>query len=305
MQLILRIFRTSWQGFKRNGWLSFVSTFTMMQALLLLTIFISLNVAVDTTIKAINERIDVAVFFKEYVPEADILAFRDKINAIPEVKSITYVSQQEALESYIAQNSGSQELLDVIGEDKSFLPASLEVKVDNPYQIEETVSKVHREDTGGIILETSLQKNQDVIDRLRRINRMVGVANVALSTIFIIIALLIIFNTIRITIFTRREEIEIMKLVGATDWYIRWPFIIEGTIYGIAGALFAFLMTVVGYWLITSSLGTRYFALDVAGVGQGMFGPWFALSMFAIQLAFGIVVGAVSSYLSTKRHLRV
>src|SRR4030042_3919507 len=175
MQLILRIFRTSWQGFKRNGWLSFVSTFTMMQALLLLTIFISLNVAVDTTIKAINERIDVAVFFKKECPEADILAFRDKINAIPEVKSITYVSQQEALESYIAQNSGSQELLDVIGEDKSFLPASLEVKVDNPYQIEETVSKVHREDTGGIILETSLQKNQDVIDRLRRVNRMVGV----------------------------------------------------------------------------------------------------------------------------------
>lgn len=305
MEAILRVFRTSWQGFRRNGWLSFVATFMMMQALLLLTIFISLNLAVNQTIRAVNERIDVAVFFKEYVPEAEVLAFKSQIISIGGVRDITFISQAEALESYIAQNRDSQELLDVIGDDSSFLPASLEIKVDNPFLIEEIVQSIEARDTTAMILETSLKKNQEVIDRLRKISRFVGIANFMLSIIFIVIALLIIFNTIRITIFTRKEEIEIMKLVGATDWYIRWPFVVEGMMYGVTGALLAFIMTMLGYWLLTSSIGDKYFAIDVAGASQGVFGPWFALEILIIQLLFGMIVGAISSYLSTKRHLRV
>lgn len=302
MELFLRIIKTAWQGFKRNGWLSLVATFMMMQALLLISLFVSINVGVNHTIKAINSRIDVAVFFKEYVPESDIMVFKDKIKDIDGLKGITYVSQVEALKNYTAYNSDSQELLDVIGDDASFLPASLEIKVDNPYMLEGVVTQIQERDETKMILETGLKKNQEIIDKLRQVNRMVGIADVTLSLIFIIIALLIIFNTIRMTIFTRKEEIEIMKLVGATDWYIRWPFIIEGMLYGIIGAVAAFLLMLAGGLFINSGFGSQYLALDALG-GQTAIGPVFALQIFLLQLLFGIVVGAVSSYLSTKKHL--
>lgn len=306
MEIYLRVIRTGWQGFKRNGWLSFVAIFMMMQTLLLITLFIILNVVVNKTVQAINDRIDVAVFFKEYIPQDDILIFKDEISSIEGIKDIIFVSQQQALESYIAYNQDSQALLDVIGDDSSFLPASLEVKLDNPYLIESVVAEIRTQDKNQLILETSLKKNQEIINSLRSISRFIGIANITMSFIFIIIALLIIFNTIRITIFTRREEIEIMKLVGATDWYIRWPFIIEGAIYGIIGALLAFIVTMLGYWLLTSSIGSRFFSLDViGGAGYSIFTPWFMLKLLMIQLLFGIVVGSVSSYFSTKRHLHI
>lgn len=305
MGIIFRTIKIGWQGFKRNGWLSFISSFMMMQALLLMTLFIGLNVAVSNTIQAINERIDVAVFFKEYIPQSEILAFKEQIYSIDGIKDIIFISQEQALESYIAHNQDNQELLDIIGDDSSFLPASLEVKIINPYLLESVVEKIMAADESGLISDTSLKKNQEVINQLRKINRFVSTINFMLGFIFIIIALLIIFNTIRIAIFTRREEIEIMKLVGATDWYIRWPFIIEGMIYGIAGALMAFTLTLFAYWSVISSIGSRYFAIDVTGAGSGLFNFWFAVELFMIQLLLGIVVGAVSSYLSTKRHLRI
>lgn len=302
MELFLRVIKTAWQGFKRNGWLSLVATFMMMQALLLISLFVSINVGVNKTIQAINSRIDVAVFFKEYVPESDIMVFKDRIKDIEGLKDITYVSQTEALENYTAYNSDSQELLEVIGDDASFLPASLEIKVDNPYMLEDVVTQIEAKDDTKMILETGLKKNQDIIDKLRKVNRMVGIADVSLSLIFIIIALLIIFNTIRMTIFTRKEEIEIMKLVGATDWYIRWPFIIEGMLYGVIGAIAAFLLMLAGWLFLNSNLGSQYLSLDALG-SPTTISPLFALQIFLLQLLFGVIVGAVSSYLSTKKHL--
>lgn len=307
MGTFLRIIRTAWCGFTRNGWLSFVATFMMMQTLLIITIFISLNVVVNQAIQSVNDRIDVAIFFKEYIPQSDVLAFKDKINNINGVKNIIFISQEQALESYIAQNQDNQELLDVIGDDSSFLPSSLEIKVTDPYLIESIVEKVKSMDIEGLISETSLKKNQNVIDQLRKINRLVSWANISLSFIFIIIALLIIFNTIRITIFTRREEIEIMQLVGATDWYIRWPFIVEGMIYGIVGAVLAFIVTMLGYWFIISNISNKYFSIDVTAAtsGAGLFNIWLVVELFALQILLGMLVGGLSSYLSTRHHLRI
>ena len=304
MGALYRIIKTSWQGFRRNGWLSFVAIFMMMQALLLITLFVSLNLAVDRTIQAVNERIDVSIFFNEYVPEGDILIFKDKISSIDGIKAIKYISQDEALASYIDYNRDSQVLLDLIGGDSSFLPASLEVKVNDPNSIELIVEQIIAHDDNNLVSETTLKKNQEVINRLRKINKFVGVANVVLSLIFIIIALLIIFNTIRITIFTRREEIEIMKLVGATDWYIRWPFIIEGVFYGIAGALLAFVVSIMGYWILISSVDGEFFSIGATELSANVFNPWMFMELLIIQLVVGIVVGSISSYLSTKRYLR-
>jgi cell division transport system permease protein len=305
MQIFLRIIKTAWHGFWRNGWLSLVAIFIMMQVLLLVGIFTSLNLGVAQAIQAINERIDVAVFFKDYVPENDILAFQQKITNLSGVKSIQFVSHQKALESYVASNQRNKELLDIVGNDSTFFPASLEIKVDNPNLLETVVQRVKDQDQSGLIAQTSLEKNQVVINKLRNFNRLLMWGNLIVSFILIVIALLIIFNTIRITIFTRKEEIEIMKLVGATDWYIRWPFILEGVLYGIMGAILAFLLTLAVYQGAGLLLGKNYWSMQAVGGSLEIFSLTFAAKLFVFQLFFGVLVGSISSYSSTRRYLRI
>jgi len=305
MQIFLRIIKTAWYGFWRNGWLSLVAIFIMMQVLLLVGIFTSLNLGVAQAIQAINERIDVAVFFKDYVPESDILSFQQKITNLSGVKSIQFISHQKALESYVASNQRNKELLDIVGDDSTFFPASLEIKVDNPNLLETVVQRVKDQDQSGLIAQTSLEKNQVVINKLRNFNRLLMWGNLIVSFILIVIALLIIFNTIRITIFTRKEEIEIMKLVGATDWYIRWPFILEGVLYGIMGAILAFLLTLAVYQGVGLLLGKNYWSMQAVGGSLEIFSLPFAAKLFVFQLFFGVLVGSISSYSSTRRYLRI
>ncbi|MBU1092257.1 ABC transporter permease [Patescibacteria group bacterium] len=305
MQLFLRIIKTSWQGFWRNGWLSLVAIFIMVQVLLLVGIFLSLNVGVGRAIQTINNQIDVAVFFKEYVPEADITSYQTKISSVDNIKSIQFISQEEALAKYVASSQYNQELIEVIDGDASFFPTSLEIKVNNPDLLEQVIEQIKKQDTDGIIATTSWEKNQIVIEKLRKINKLLVLGNVGISLILLIVALLIIFNTIRITIFTRKEEIEIMKLVGATDWYIRWPFVLEGVLYGFIGALLAFGLTILMYQGLIWFLGSSYWSWQSVSKTIGDFGYLFALRLFVFQLIFGIFVGSFSSYLATKRYLRI
>lgn len=305
MQIFLRIIKTAWHGFWRNGWLSLVAIFIMMQVLLLVGIFTSVNIGVMNAIQSINDRIDVAVFFKDYVPETDIVAFQQKIGSLTGVKSIDFVSRQQAMTNYVAGNRNSQTLLDVIGNDSSFFPASLQIRVENPSLLETVVGRVKAQDQSNIIESTSLEKNQELINKLRQFNKLLAWGNLVISLILLIIALLIIFNTIRITIFTRREEIEIMKLVGATDWYIRWPFVLEGALYGVVGAMLAFLLTLAVYQGAGLLLGHNYLSFQAASGTINVFSFRYAAQLFIFQLLFGVLVGSISSYLATKRYLRI
>ncbi|MEA1909898.1 MAG: permease-like cell division protein FtsX [Patescibacteria group bacterium] len=305
MQIILRILKTSWQGLFRNGWLSLVAIFIITQVLLLVGLFVSLNIGINYAISEIADRIDVAIFFEDYATENNILAFQDKIKTTSGVKELKYISSGEAKERYLENSQYNQQLLNLVGEDESFFPASIEVRVTNPELIEQVVGKIKESDDSRLISATSLEKNQTIIERLRKFNRLLAYGNLILSVILLIIALMIIFNTIRMTIFTRKEEIEIMKLVGATDWYIRWPFIIEGIFYGIIGAIVAFLLTIglfrLGIWL----LGAEYWTWQTLSLENGMFNWQLFVQIFVIQFIFGILVGAISSYFSTRRYLRI
>ena len=305
MQILLRMIKTSWQGLFRNGWLSLVAIFIMTQVLLLVGLFVSLNIGVNYVITAIADRIDVAIFFEDYATESNILVFQDKIKNVSGVKEVRYISAGEAKERYLENSQYNQQLLDLVGEDESFFPASIEVQVTDPIIIEQVVGKVKELDDSKLISATSLEKNQTIIDRLRKFNRLLAYGNLILSLVLLIIALMIIYNTIRITIFTRKEEIEIMKLVGATDWYIRWPFIIEGTFYGIMGAIVAFLLMVIFFRLGIWLLGEEYWSWQTLSLEGNIFGWRLFIQIFVIQIIFGILVGAISSYLSTKRYLRI
>jgi len=305
MQIFLRIIKTAWYGFWRNGWLSLVAVFIMMQVLLLVGLFLNINTGVNTAIEKINERIDLAIFFQDYVPDSEILIFQSDIQRLDGIKSIQFISRDQALERYTASSQHDQGLLDMIGNDNSFFPTSLEIKLGNSNNIELVAQSIEKQDTNNIIAQTSLEKNKELINKLQKFNRLLIAGNLAVSSILLIIALLIIFNTIRITIFTRREELEIMKLVGATDWYIRWPFILEGVLYGIFGAILAFLLTLGAYQGLLLLLKNHYWSLQSLSSYIDFSNYFLLVRLFVFQLCFGVLVGSISSYLSTKRYLRI
>lgn len=297
-----RILKSSLAGFKRNGWLSLVAVFIMTQALLLISIFASLNLVIGASIQSINERIDVAVFFKETVTEADALALKAQVEPWEGVNQVIYVSSGEALDKFLVDHRNRGAIRDVVSKDENFLPASLEIKVTDPYLIEGIVERVRQLDGGRLISETSLEDNQKLIEKLRNFGSFVQKSSLALALVLVIIALLIIFNTIRITIFTRREEIEIMKLVGATDWYIRWPFILEGMLYGVIATGLALLLLYLGYLALVKPMAESYL---ISTAGNPVFSLGFFVFLAVLQLLVALVVGGVSSYWATKKHLHV
>jgi len=297
-----RIFRSAASGFRRNGWLSLVAVFIMTQALLLISIFASLNLVIGASITAINERIDVALFFKETVTQSEAMTLKTQAEQIEGVTQVTYVSSQDALDKFLADHRNRGAILDVVSRDENFLPASLEIKVTDPYLIEGIVGQIIRGDGGKLISQTSLEDNQKLIEKLRNFGGFVQRSSLILALVLIIIALLIIFNTIRITIFTRREEIEIMKLVGATDWYIRWPFIIEGMLYGVIATILSLVLLYVGYLALVKPMVDSYL---ISAASSPVFTLGFFIFLAALQLVVALVVGGVSSYWATREHLHV
>jgi len=305
MVILYRILTSALQSFRRNGWLSLVAIFMMSQALLILSIFLILNLLISSAVQVINSKLDLAIYFKDNATAEEMLAFRDEIEALPEVTQVLYVSQKDALDRYLAQNQGNEQLLRVIGEDEDFFPASLEIKVKDPFVIERMVSDFERGAHSPIIKSTSFTNNQEVARKLRAFAAFLSRGGLILGIVFLLISLLIIFNTIRIAIFTRREEIEIMKLVGATDWYIRWPFIIEGMLYGIFATVLSTFVIYLIYIFFAQPFFVRYLFSDLGSLAQSFLGSSLFLRLILVQLGVGLIVGAVSSFLATKRYLRI
>jgi cell division transport system permease protein len=293
-----RIWKSAWNGFRRNGWLSLAAVFIMAQALLIVSILVSLNMVISTSIKAINQRIDVAIFLKDTTTEADALAIKAEAEGFAGVEKVIYISPQEALDKFLEQNRDRAIIREVVPVGDNFLPASIEIQVDDPYRIEGVVKQIRDGAHGNQISETSLEDNQKLIERLRSLGSFVQNSSLILAGILVILALLIIFNTIRITIFTRRREIEVMKLVGATDWYIRWPFIMEGAIYAVTATVVTMVI-----------VGILYYTLVVPNLASisstPMFTPVFFLLLGCLQLLLALIVGVTSSYWATKKHLEV
>ena len=146
-----RILKSAFSSFLRNGWLSFVTIFIMTQALLIISIFASLNVVISASIETVNERIDVALFFKETAQETNILSLKNQAEGLEGVREIVYTSSQEALELFLVDNRNRSMIRDIISPEENFLPASLEIKVTDPYLIEGIVERVQGMDSSRLI----------------------------------------------------------------------------------------------------------------------------------------------------------
>lgn len=294
-----RIINTAVVSLWRNRWLSLASTLVMVITLIIISVFVSLSIVANKVTTELQDKIDMAAYIEDNVSEDQVFELQKLLTRREDVLSVYYVSKKEALERWKARNQEDENLRDIISEDDNPLPRSLEIKTEDPEDLEEIASLLEDQSYSPLIKELSYRKNKDVVERLSRIAYFISVFGWSLSAVFILISILVIYNTVRLTIFARSEEIEIMRLVGASSGYVRGPFLLEGVAYGIVGTIISSTILYFAFQLIMPWARSYLGGFDV---GSGYLGVSFWL-VVVMQLGVGIVLGALCSMFAIKKHL--
>ncbi|MDD3486787.1 MAG: permease-like cell division protein FtsX [Candidatus Moranbacteria bacterium] len=296
-----RTFLSGFQHFKRNGWLSFAVTSILSLTLLIISTLIVLSLAANLVIRNVQDKVDISVYFKSDTPESKILDFRSTVLQYKEVKSSEYVSKNQAFDDFKEKNADNPVILqslDAIGDNP--LNASVNIKAITPDKYDIIATAIQNSAFKDDIIRINYAKNKLVIERLNNILSMTRRVGITLAALFSLIAILITFNAVRITIYAHRQEIEIMRLVGASDRYIRLPFIFEGITYGAISAIFVMFLL---FPLIRFAVPHITGAVSVKDV-QSDFIHYFWL-IFLVQLLVGVGLGIVSSLIAIRRYLKI
>lgn len=301
-----RIIRTGMVNFVRGLWLALAAMAIMIITLTIILFSVIANATFGHTVDQIASQVDVSVFLKDDTTDAQAKQFTTEIKQQANVKKVEYLNKQQAQASFIKQNDGNQTLQSAVIETGNPIPATIHVYPRNLNDIGAiskflTQSKYQQlQTTGSPSYNGDRKKAIDNITHATNILRRAGVAAVIL---FAFISVLIIFNTIQMAIFNRRDELQIMRLLGASTWFIRGPFVVESIIYGILSAIASVLVINALFVTASSSLQATSFGLLDIAYSQSFFESHYWM-LLGIQLALGILIGAASSVIATRRYLK-
>ena len=287
--------KDAFKSIVRNKTLSIASIATVTATLFILGV-ITLTVAnVNEIVDHLGSMVEVKVYLVDGVNDTSKKAIESKIKTVQGVNDVVYESKEQALENVRGQLNDESGELSVGFEEKNPFPASYTVKVDEPLTVDEVVKAIEGMD--GI---DKIKDARSTIEKIASFTDSLKITAIVAFVIFILISLFLIGNTIKITVFTRKREIGIMKYVGATDWFIRWPFIIEGIILGIAGAFIAIILLNIGYAMLLNGMSTdMLFGFQLVSVSY----VWKVVIWEFILC--GVFIGSVGSILSMRKFLKV
>ena len=300
-----RIIHTGIVNFMRNISLAVAAMAVMVVTLTIVLFSVVTNATFVNTIAQITDKIDISVFLKDSDTPAQTQQLLAQLKKLPNVKSVTYLDKAAALRAYEKQNAGNAQLLTAVSETTNPLPATILIKPLDLNKIQDIKDFLTKP---GVATLQSDQPSysgdrKQAIDKITHatdILRKIGVITVA---VFALICALIIFNTIQMAIFNRRSEITIMRLLGASTWDIRGPFIVESSIYGILSAVFSVLIINAAFLAASGALQASSLGLLDINYASQYFGSHFIM-LLTMQLMLGIVLGAVSSTIATRRYLK-
>jgi len=295
-----RIIKMSVVSFWRNRWLSLATTLIIILTLIIISVFSFMALIVNKTATSLREKVDLVVYLKDSDSEEQIRALREIIESRPEVESITYVSKKDALLRWQARYNNDEDLKNAVTEDDNPLPRSLEVKTTEAEQISTVAEFLQNEDYSPLISQLSYEKNKTLIDRLVSITSFIKKVGSGLSILFIIISIFVVYNAVKITIFARSQELEIMRLVGATDSYVRLPFVFEGVIYGLLAAVASSLILIISYNFLNLPLSNY---LNNIGYDVGAFIKTSVFQVVGLQFLIALLLGIFCSFWATREHL--
>jgi cell division transport system permease protein len=285
--------REAFKNMRLNLLMSITAATTTFMCILVLGVGLLVNAHIGDIIRSIGERVEITAFFPEEVSRAEVEEARNEVASWPEVRESTYVSKEEALQRFQETFADQPELYQDLGDNP--LPASIEISLHSP---EDSDAVAERLVEAGFARE-DISYPAQTIERLNTITGYITWALRGATALFLISSVLLISNAIRLSIFARRKEIEIQKLVGASDNFVRSPFLVEGLVQGVIGSVVAALVVI---WL-------NFFFVDWANTNI----PFFPISASAVDtistllilVAVGVVIGVVGSYLSVRRFLKV
>ncbi len=302
---VKRIIRFGFQNFIRSGFTSIASVLVMTITLFVITSLIFVQASLNVSLTNIENKVDVTVYFVPGAKEPAIKNIENSLKKLPEVQSVTYTSQAEALTNFKERHADDYltlQALDELGGNP--LGASLNIRAQNPSQYGSIATYFKGDNStlskGALTIVDKIDyyQNKTVINKLTSIINGANRLGFVISLIFILISIIITFNTIRIIIFMSREEIGVMRLVGASKKYIQGPFIISGILVGITASLFTILLFIpISIWL--GNQMTNFLGINLYTYFKSNF-----LQLFIIMLVSGVLLGGISSALATARYLR-
>jgi cell division transport system permease protein len=290
--------REAVRAVRRSPAPSFAALATVLVTLLLLGVFIPIVQATNDTANTVRDRVQVNVYMKTDATKADESRVRKEILAIPHVKRVGYISKRQA---FAQQAKADPSAYKALGSNP--LPDTFEVFTTNPQYVLAVHDALTPKGTSGKpgVLDASIATVSNKTTDTRKILQVTNLVTITAAVLVVLLAIasvLLIANTIRLSLYSRRREVEVMKLVGATDWFIRWPFVIEGVIVGAAGAVLALVVLGAAKVLLLDPLAHSWTLIAAPHTI-----PFLALVV--VLLGAGVVVSALGSGLSLRRFLRV
>ncbi len=301
----MRIIKTAAQNFIRNAWLSVAAMAVMIITLGIVLFSVIASATFNNTINTITDRINISVYLKDEVTTEQRNELSSKLQALENVKGISYVSKDDALEKYKDDNIDKPDLLVAISQTDNPLPASLQLKPKDPNRIEEIRTFLEKEENKALQSDSPSYSGdrKAAIDNITSATKLIQRIGVIGIIVFSVVCMLIIFNTIQMAIFNRRDELTIMRLLGASTWFIRGPFIFETMYYGIISAVVSVAGLNALFTLASSTLGASSLGLLDINYANEYFVRNFWL-ILTLQLGIGIFIGAASSFIATRRYLK-
>lgn len=301
-----RIIKNGIVGFGRNIWLAIAAIAMMTITLTILLFAVVANATFSHTIDEITSRIDVSVYLKDSVTQEQTDDLLAQIKQVENVESVSYTSKAEALRIYREQNSNNPELLTAISETSNPLPASITISPGDANRLDPIKVFLDKPEIAALQSDpTSYSGDRKAaIDKITSATRFFQQAGVIGIIVFTFISMLIIFNTIRMAIFNRRDELVIMRLLGASTRYIRGPFVVETILYGIIAGIISTSICAALFVVATSTLEAS--SLGLLDINYS--GTYFSdhlLVISAVQVSLGILIGAASSSIATRRYLKL
>ena len=285
--------KETYKSIRRNGFMSFASISTVAVSLLVLGMFLMIFLNTNNLAQYLESQVQVSVYMQDSATDKELAAVKEMLTKMPGVVKVPQVSKQQALERFKKRLGDQEQLLNSLGKDNPF-PNSFEVQVDSPERI-----KVLTPQLGQLPKVETAKFGQEVVEHLFQLTKILRFGGILLVVFLAMATLFIISNTIRLTVFARRKEVIIMKYVGATDWFIRWPFLLEGMTLGFFGAVVAFILINSIYSGLLERIHATLAFLPLLPTSPLL------LYVDLFLLVAGTGIGALGSYISLRKFLRV
>ena len=299
INFLRKTFKNGWDNFWRQGFLTFATSLVIFIAVILGTGLFFFQGGVSYLSQQLEDKIDISVTFKSNVERNTILEIKDSLLTLNQVKKVDYISSEDAYNAFVTSHEGDQymEALSLLGANP-FLPA-LRIQTKEASQYKEVSEYLAKDEYKNLIAEVNDYKRGVMIEKLTDLTKSVQVLGLFLTVFLSLIAVIITFNTLRLSIYSQKEEIEIMRLVGAKNSFIRGPFLVQGGLCGFFASIISFMLLTIVLFALNSQMTTLFMGFDCLAFFKANI-----IDVMFLELLVGLGLGLLSSYFAVRKYLK-